>query len=113
MDQHTHYYVFSEVARHNQNEIILCCMFDLNIPCCWQDRYSLSCQMRSNDQWCCTLAFGRLTKPESRQGRFEINLETNWGRKEDIQFLTGKLLPVFERLEGLNEVIVFASIRCT
>lgn len=65
--------------------------------------------MRTNGQLRCILALGRFTKPESRQGRFEINLETNWGRKEDIQFLTGKLLPVFERLECLNEVI-FASM---
>ena len=41
MDQHTHYYVFCEfvmnLLQHNQIEIILCCMFDLNIPCCWQE----------------------------------------------------------------------------
>ncbi|KAG0620095.1 hypothetical protein M758_4G188900 [Ceratodon purpureus] len=57
------------------------------------------------------LHFEKLTESKSRQGRFEINLETNWGRKEDIQFITGKLLPVFERLESLNEDRVGRSMK--
>lgn len=53
----------------------------------------------------------KLTKPQNRQGRFELNLETNWGRKEDVQLLAGKLLPVFDRLECLNEDRVGRSMK--
>jgi hypothetical protein len=45
----------------------------------------------------------RLTKSESRQGGFEVRIESEWGRKEDLQLLHQKLLPVFERLDSVNQ----------
>jgi len=49
------------------------------------------------------LHFERLTKSESRQGGFEVRIESEWGRKEDLQLLHQKLLPVFERLDSVNQ----------
>lgn len=46
----------------------------------------------------------RLTKSESRQGGFEVRIESEWGHKEDLQLLHQKLLPVFERLDSVNQV---------
>lgn len=53
----------------------------------------------------------KLTKPQSRQGKLNLGLEGEWGQKEDVQFITGKLLPIFERLECLNEERVGRSMK--